>query len=161
MNAAGRAVGVATSLALLFLAACARQGGEGPVEVKFDRDACHGCSMIISERKFVAEVRTPTGETLEFDDVGCAMKWLDAQPFAQDPAVQVWVAKLGDGAWLDARTATYLEGKTSPMGYGFGAVAAEPRSATTGADPGSGPQVRRLTFESMRQQARAIAQRRH
>lgn len=133
--------------ALLLLAGCVRPGGDGPAEVKYDRDACRGCSMIISERRFVAEVKPPKGEVVKFDDVGCAVRWLDEQPFADDPAVLLWVAAEADGAWLDARAAGYLAGRTSPMGYGFGAQAA----------PGPGS----LTFETMRQQVRAIAQRRH
>ncbi len=131
----------------LLAAACTGQGKDGPVEVKFDRDACRACSMIISDRHFVAEVRGgERREVSKFDDIGCALKWLDAQPFAADPSTQVWVAQAGDGAWLDARQARYLSGKTSPMGYGF--------AAAGGADAGVG-------FEAMRDQVRAFAQRRH
>ncbi len=64
----------------LLAAACTGQGKDGPVEVKFDRDACRACSMIISDRHFVAEVRGgERREVSKFDDIGCALKWLDAR----------------------------------------------------------------------------------
>jgi hypothetical protein len=48
-----------------------------------------------------------------------------------DAATRFWVADYASKtlAWLDARSAHYLSGKTSPMGYNFGAYAA-PQSAT-------------------------------
>jgi len=107
----------------LALGACANKAGDGPAEVKWDRDACTGCSMVISEHGFAAQVRGgPRSDVYKFDDVGCAMRWLAKQPWADEPATKVWVARESDGAWLDARTARYVEGRTSPMGFGFGAV---------------------------------------
>ncbi len=108
-------------LALLALAlgACTKDGSGGPVEVKFDRDNCAACTMVISDREFVTEVRTPAGETKKFDDLGCAMGWLEKQPFANDPKVAIWVAG-PNGSWTDARTARFAAGKATPMGFGFG-----------------------------------------
>ena len=125
--------------------ACARGSDAGPVEVKFDRDVCKGCSMVISDRHFAAQVRGgPRGDVAKFDDVGCAVRWLDAQPFAGDPATRIWVARQSDGVFIDARTARYGAGATTPMGYGFGA-----------SDTGDG-----VDFETMRSRVRAVAERR-
>lgn len=114
---------------LLLLAACQGASGSGPVEVKWDRDACGGCGMVLSEPHFAAQVRGgPKQQAVKFDDVGCALKWLGKQSWADEPATQVWVARFdgpaGKAEWLDAKTARYLPGKSSPMGFNFGAVSA-------------------------------------
>lgn len=109
--------------ALLFVG-CQASSADGPAEIKWDRDACKACGMVISDRHFAAQVRGgPRSAVAKFDDLGCAMKWLDEQPWANEPATQVWVADQGDGHWLDGKTAHYVAGKTSPMGFNFGAVA--------------------------------------
>jgi nitrous oxide reductase accessory protein NosL len=134
-----RALAAVVAGALFF--ACPPGPNDGPAEVKWDRDACQNCSMVISERHFAAQVRGgPKSAAAKFDDIGCAVKWLDKQPWAAEPATKVWVAQHADGAWLDAKTARYVAGKTSPMGFNFGAAA-----------EGEG-----LTFEAMRERVRAI-----
>lgn len=101
---------------------CAR-GGDGPAAITWDRDVCASCSMVISDRHFAAQVRGgPKNAVAKFDDVGCAMKWLETQPWADEPTTKVWVARVSDGAWLDGKVARYVSGKTSPMGFNFGAV---------------------------------------
>ena len=111
------------AVAALVLTACVDGATSGPEDVKFDRDTCAGCSMVISDRHFAAQVRGgPRNTAYKFDDVGCAVRWLEKQPWAAEPGTRVWVARLSDGAWLDAKGARYVGGKTSPMGFGFGAV---------------------------------------
>jgi nitrous oxide reductase accessory protein NosL len=109
--------------ALLLLAACSREPQTGPVEIKFDRDTCFRCSMAISDRHYAVQVRGgPKNQAFKFDDIGCALFWLKDQPWSNDPATEIWVADFHDGKWLNARTAHYLGGKTTPMAYGFGAT---------------------------------------
>ena len=116
----------ATPLGTL-LAACSRGADEGgPAEVHWGRDTCTHCGMVISDRRFAAQVRGgPQGAARPFDDIGCALTWLDAQPWGRDAGVRVWVAALGSEAesarWLDARRAHYTSGPQTPMGYNFGA----------------------------------------
>jgi len=50
------------------------------------------------------------------------MFWLASQSWGGDPSTRIWVVDASDQSWLDARTAFYVGGKTSPMGYNFGAV---------------------------------------
>lgn len=116
-----------TLLGVLAGAGCTRGSTEGPAPIKFDRDICRGCGMVISDKRFAAEVRGgPDGRITKFDDVGCALKWLEAQTFANDPATRIWVASQDDGHFLEARRAHFVDGAHSPMGYGFAAVE-EPR----------------------------------
>ncbi|MFO0598116.1 MAG: hypothetical protein U0228_22630 [Myxococcaceae bacterium] len=125
----------------LALAACTSGSSDGPAEVKWDRDVCRSCGMVMSDRHFAAEVRAPSGAVSKFDDIGCALKWLDEQPFANDPATKLWVARGSDGAWLDGRTAHYVAGKTSPMGFNF--------SAVDGDQPGNDLAAQREVVRSM------------
>ena len=107
----------------LLLAACSREPETGPVEVKWDRDTCVRCSMAVSDRHYAAQVRGgPKKQVFKFDDIGCAVHWLKDQPWGNDPATEIWVTDFRSGKWLDARTAHYVTGKTTPMAYGFGAT---------------------------------------
>lgn len=112
------------------LAGCSREPTTGPVEIKWDRDVDPRCSMVISDKRFGAQIRDPNRKVTKFDDIGCAMFWLMAQQFnEQSPNTEYWVADYRSGTWLDARKAYYLEGKKSPMGYHYAALA-EPEAGT-------------------------------
>lgn len=114
---------------------------EGMAEIKWDRDTCVRCSMVISDRRFAAQVHGgPKKHTFKFDDIGCVVFWLKSQEWGNEAATKIWVADSGGGdevTWLDARQAHYVGGRVSPMGYNFAAV--------RGALPGS------LDFTDMRQ----------
>jgi copper chaperone NosL len=122
------------SLALTPLAAalsgCGSKGAwpEGMAEIKWDRDTCVRCSMVISDRRFAAEMRGGEKNVVfKFDDIGCAVFWMRDKakdyPWMTDSATRIWVADVASTGdkWLDARKAQYVGGKTSPMGYNQGA----------------------------------------
>ena len=126
------------------LAGCGKKGNcpEGMAEIKWDRDTCVRCNMVISDPRFAAELRGGEKDTaFKFDDIGCVAFWLKAQPWGA-AAARIWVADAGSRGnevqWLDARKAQYLGGKSSPMGYNFAAV----RDAVSGG----------LTFDEMQAQ---------
>lgn len=113
------------------LAGCGKSDWpEGMAEIKWDRDTCVRCSMVISDRRFAAEVRGgPRDTVFKFDDPGCLAFWLRDKageyPWLAEAATRIWVAdftsKPDRVTWLDARKAHYASGKTSPMGYGYAA----------------------------------------
>ena len=110
--------------AVLMLSACSGEPDTGPEEVHWDRDVCELCIMLLSDARFVAQVRGgPKNKVYKFDDVGCATNWLNDQPWAADPATEVWVAEHSSTrdamVWLKARDARYAKGDLSPMDYGF------------------------------------------
>lgn len=117
------------------LAACGRKGGwpEGMAEIKWDRDTCVRCNMVISDRRFAAQTRGgPKDTVFKFDDVGCLIFWLreqaDKYPWLADAATRHWVADYDSKSreemrWLDPKRA-YFVSRTSPMGYNFAAVTA-------------------------------------
>ena len=134
-----------TPLAAL-LAGCSKSGWpEGMVEIKWDRDTCLVCSMVISDRRFAGQMRGgPDNTAFKFDDPGCVALWLNDKardyPWLDEPATQLWIAEVttsgNDVAWLDGRKAHYVS-KTSPMGYNFAAYAQ--------------PQAGSLAFAEMRE----------
>ena len=123
-----------TPLAAL-LTACGKKDGwpEGMAEIKWDRDTCVRCSMVISDRRFAAQLRGgPDNTVFKFDDVGCLIFWQKEKvaqyPWLNEPATRIWVADFSSKSreemrWLDPKRA-YFVSRTSPMGYNFAAVGA-------------------------------------
>ena len=111
---------------LLLLAACSNDPGTGPAEIKWDRDICNRCRMVVSDPHFAAQIRhlpeCKRSRVDKFDDIGCAMLWLDQQTFKDDPSIEIWVADFRTGEWIDARTATYVTQNTTPMEYGLSLI---------------------------------------
>ncbi len=118
---------------LLLAGACSTGESSGPVDVRFDRDSCEQCRMVLSDPHFVAEIRYfPPGKrskVAKFDDIGCAISWLKDKPWQSDSKTEIWVADYRTGKWIDARTATYIPVESTPMDYG---LAAQSDAATDG-----------------------------
>lgn len=110
--------------------------GTGPVAVKWGKEYCDYCGMIVDDPRFAAQVRGgPKHKVWKFDDLGDGVLWLARQSFADDPAVEFWVGDYQKGVWLDGRTASYLQGPKSPMAHNIGALPA--------------PQANTMTFAQM------------
>jgi ABC-2 type transport system permease protein len=74
--AAGPYLGVTLGATLsAALSGCSSEPLTGPVDIKWDRDVCVRCSMVISDRHFAAQIRNPMKKVLKFDDFGCAVFW--------------------------------------------------------------------------------------
>ncbi len=112
-------------LLTLLLPGCSNEPETGPGKVRWDRETCTRCAMAISDRHYAAQVRGgPAGQktrVYKFDDLGCAVLWLDQQSWKDDPRTEIWVTDHRNGRWIDARTARYVVGKATPMDYGLGA----------------------------------------
>lgn len=119
----GPRVGITMGI-LLLLGGCWGEPESGPVDIKYGRDTCDLCNMIISDPRYAAEVRLADGKRVyKFDDVGGAVLWLAKAPGAETAVREIWVRDMATGTtWLDARQAFFLPGQHSPMGYGFGAL---------------------------------------
>lgn len=121
---------------LFFLVACSEGEKTGPEDVHWDRDVCELCKMAISDAGFVAQVRGgPKRKLWTFDDIGCALLWLNDKPWAADPATEIWIADHRSTrdkvTWLDARKAVYVKGLLTPMNYGFAAQSEPAENAFT------------------------------
>ncbi|MCU7799792.1 MAG: nitrous oxide reductase accessory protein NosL [gamma proteobacterium symbiont of Lucinoma myriamae] len=108
----------------LLLSGCG-EDQTGAADVKWDRDVCERCQMMLSDRDFSAQIRTfPEGKrsrVYKFDDLGCAVLWLDTKEFKNDPKIQIWVNDYKSKNWIDAKKAWYVKDLTTPMNYGLGA----------------------------------------
>jgi len=116
-----RAIFSLFAVVLVGLSAC---GGPktGPQAVHYDRDVCEQCRMMISDPHFAAEVRAKDGVLHRFDDIGGAVLWMNAHG-GPDAQAEIWVMNMKDGqGWLEARTAYFIAGQTTPMDFGFGAI---------------------------------------
>jgi len=117
----------------LFLTACEEEQTTGAVKIRWDREICARCAMAVSDRNYSAQVRGgregKKPKVYKFDDVGCAVIWLDKQNWKDDPRTEIWVNEYSTGKWIDARKAWYVEMKNTPMDYGLGAQTAKAEGA--------------------------------
>jgi hypothetical protein len=114
----------AALFAVLLLAGCG-EPASGPVEPRYDRTTCERCRMVLSDRRHAAQVRLAESDgrsrVFFFDDLGCAVIWLDEQPERARRLLEIWVNDWRTGDWIDAGSASYVSGQVTPMGYGLGA----------------------------------------
>jgi hypothetical protein len=116
------------SLLLALAAGCSGAPASGPIEPKWDRTVCEQCQMVISNRRYAAQAReVPGGRPHQFDDLGCALLWLEASGLlgrsqAEGQSLELWVRDSEGAGWVDGWEARYESGLHSPMGYGFAAA---------------------------------------
>lgn len=91
------------------LVACAKT--DEPADPVWGKEPCAHCAMLVSDPRFAAQIGGD-GERKYFDDVGCMASWLE-----KHQAKRVWVHE--DGKWVDAKSARYLSGASTPMDFGF------------------------------------------
>ncbi|MDM8541698.1 hypothetical protein QUF90_11480 [Desulfococcaceae bacterium HSG9] len=92
-----------------------------PVDFVWDRVACEECKMALSDPHYSAQVIDPEGKAYYFDDIGCAILWLQRQPFKNK--ARIWVNDVKTTEWIEAKKARWIYGDPkTPMGYGFAAT---------------------------------------
>lgn len=93
-----------------------------PKKIHWDRDMCERCKMVLSDRKFSAQVINPdNGKNYVFDDIGCVILWFQENSITWKEHAVIWVNDAKTGEWIDARKAFYDVANITPMAYGFGA----------------------------------------
>ena len=97
----------------LLVTACTRT--DAAAEPVWGKEPCAHCRMLVSDKRYAAQVVDDTGEHRFFDDLGCMVLWMDTPKASQ----RAWVREATSGAWLDARTAHYVHGARTPMDFGF------------------------------------------
>jgi len=106
----------------LFFTGCEKKKIGGVAKIHWDRDMCERCKMAISERKYAFEVINPkTGKTYKFDDIGCAILWMDEEKIPWKNKAILWITDAKTGKWINARTAYYTNDSITPMAYGIAA----------------------------------------
>lgn len=102
-------------LLLLLLLGC-ESAAPGPTDPVWGKQPCAHCMMLISERAPAAQLLTRSGARQFFDDVGCMAEWLDRNP---DAAALAWVSSADHTGWQEASSARFIDGRRTPMDYGF------------------------------------------
>ncbi|MCB4743622.1 MAG: hypothetical protein LGB07_05265 [Sulfurovum sp.] len=92
------------------------------VKMHWDRDMCQRCKMAISERKFAVQIIDKRHRKVyKFDDLGCAILWMDRVKAPWKDQAIIWISDAKTGKWVDGRKALYIEGAITPMAFGFAA----------------------------------------
>ena len=113
-------------IAIVAFTGCSKKQSGGIEDIHWDRDMCERCKMVISERKYAAEVVNPTnGKAYKFDDIGCAVLWLKEEHIPWANKAKIWVTDAKSGKWLDAKTAKYTDDSITPMAYGIAAFGSD------------------------------------
>ncbi len=115
---------ISVSMLLVLITACTKQNEEQlPVDFVWDRAICDQCRMAISDNRYGAQVINSDGKAYLFDDIGCAVSWLQKQE-GMDKA-RIWVNDKETRQWIEASKANWIFGdEHTPMGYGFAATKA-------------------------------------
>jgi copper chaperone NosL len=126
---------VRTALAFLItllLAGCESKP-RGPVGLERD-DACASCRMLISERRYAAELIDSNGEIYKFDDIACMLRFAHSRRMDKSSSrFYVTNYATGDG-WIDATAAHFVRLQSrvsSPMASGIVALRDAGNAAAT------------------------------
>ncbi|ADD67727.1 hypothetical protein Dacet_0949 [Denitrovibrio acetiphilus DSM 12809] len=93
-----------------------------PCKINYDRDACKRCLMLLSDPRFCAQVAHKTNGTHEvFEDMGCAVIWLDETKGWDDYVMFVPNINNPEKEWIKADDAVFADGYLTPMSYGIAA----------------------------------------
>jgi nitrous oxide reductase accessory protein NosL len=106
----------------LLLLGCDSKMDTSPKDAVLDRDVCHRCKMAISDKHYVSQIVNPKdAKRYFFDDIGCAILWMQEQNITWEQEAFIYVANAKNGEWLDAKKAVYSDKANSPMRFGFAA----------------------------------------
>ena len=89
-----------------------------PQPLKFGKDACYSCKMILMDNKFGAELVTKKGKVYKFDDMNCLLKFYNSNEVADtDYAHKLVIDFTKPGTLIDASNSHYLKAEEikSPM----------------------------------------------
>ena len=110
------------SLTLFIGSGCQKKADNSAEKMHWDRDMCERCKMAISERKYAVQIVNPsTHKHYKFDDIGCAVLWLDEEHIPWKSEAKIYITDAKTGKWIDARTAIYTDDSITPMAFGFAA----------------------------------------
>lgn len=104
-------------IACVAVTACA-SGARRPVAIRLGEDACAHCRMTIVSIKTAAQIVSPGGEPVMFDELGCLRDHLAGHPLPE--GARIFVADHRTGDWLEARAAVFTQAaEQTPMGSGL------------------------------------------
>ena len=108
---------LAVLVAALAVVAC-RQS-DVATEPVWGKEPCAHCKMLVSDKRYAAQLVDDAGEHRFFDDVGCMVLFMEGKK----PPERAWARESTAGLWVDARTVKYVQDARTPMDFGFEARA--------------------------------------
>lgn len=107
------------------LAGCRREPLSGPPEVRFGRDMCAECGMIVSDALACGAILVEAEGVREhrlFDDLGCMLDH-EVEHASEMSVLEAFTVDHNDGGWLRTQDAVFLLADISklmtPMGSGY------------------------------------------
>jgi hypothetical protein len=119
---------ITVGAAVAYSVAAASKVPDGPVDVVWDKAACAECGMHVGEPAFAAQLTTEDGRTQAFDDPGCLFLYVAQH---RPDVHSMYFHDHESARWLGPEAVAFVTIEQTPMGFGFGAVAA----GTPGAQP--------------------------
>lgn len=95
-------------------------------KIHYDRDMCSECKMVISDRHFAVQV-VDGKKVNNFDDIGCVFTWLKENKKLDSKTINIYVADMFTDDLIEAKTAFWTDGHTTPMDFGFAAFFIKPK----------------------------------
>jgi copper chaperone NosL len=130
-----KALLLAVAFALVAIG-CSAAAATGPPQVKYGRDICIECGMVIEDERFAAGYRLDDGTEKTFDDLGGLI--IHGREAGELMAATVWVHDFETREWTEAAQAFYVPtlGIDSPMGHGILAFSERDRAERFASDLG-------------------------
>ncbi len=104
----------------LALAVTSCEDGASPKDPVWGKQACGSCAMLVSDPRYAAQLTTTDGTRAYFDDPGCMATYVADR----HPSVRAMWVRDDVGHWVDARSARFSPGATTPMDFGWAATTA-------------------------------------
>jgi len=120
---------------ILTVSGCVGEHRRRPPVIRYGRDVCDECRMIISEERFSAASFNSEGEAVRFDGIGCLIRYHVRHPLH---AEKTWVHDYQSEKWVQADSAFFVSTQTvaTPMGSGIVAFASQSEAARFMSDHG-------------------------
>lgn len=114
---------------LFILGGCGQQHAQGPPEIRYGKDSCIRCKMIINDPRFASAYRTEDGEVRRFDDIGGMALYHRKNG---EEVTNFWVHDYHSEEWIKAGNAFFAANINikTPMGYGVAGFASEEEANT-------------------------------
>lgn len=131
----------AKAIMLLILVGSVSGCNAGPEPIRYGKEECSDCKMIISDQRFGAEIVTRKGKVLKFDDVGCMSSFMKRGGVPQDEIKLRVVSDFNrPNKFIPFEQAIFLESDRlkSPMNSNRAAFATEEELQKTHKEIGGG-----------------------
>ncbi|HSJ25313.1 MAG TPA: nitrous oxide reductase accessory protein NosL [Longimicrobiales bacterium] len=101
--------------------------GIAPEPVHLGAEECAHCSMLITERRYAAQLLNSNGKAFKFDAIECLRDFVQGGSIAAADIHSLWVTDSAGGEdWVQVEDAVFLHSAElrTPMGGGLAAYAA-------------------------------------